>query len=201
MTVTELLLTLFALVFAALLSACLTWVVRPVLLRHALATPNIRSSHRIPTPQGGGIAVVAATLVGAALAVGYNSGSINSGLPTALFAATLFMALVGIADDVKSIPVLPRLLLQGLAIVAVVLTAPHDLRIVPACPLWIERGLVLIAGLWFVNLCIVLPLAYLAATTSSGPWLCAGLVAVESGAVLLIRGRSGHRRLKTQRAS
>ena len=152
MTVTELLLTLFALVFAALLSSCLTWVVRPVLLRHALATPNIRSSHRIPTPQGGGIAVVAATLVGAALAVGYNSGSINSGLPTALFAATLFMALVGIADDVKSIPVLPRLLLQGLAIVAVVLTAPHDLRIVPACPLWIERGLVLIAGLWFVNL-------------------------------------------------
>jgi len=26
------------------------------------------------------------------------------------------------------------------------------LRIVPACPLWIERGLLLLAGLWFVNL-------------------------------------------------
>ena len=31
-------------------------------------------------------------------------------------------------------------------------TAPVDVRIVAACPLWIERGLLLLAGLWFVNL-------------------------------------------------
>jgi len=30
--------------------------------------------------------------------------------------------------------------------------ARPDLRIVPAFPLWIERGLLLLAGLWFVNL-------------------------------------------------
>ena len=59
---------------------------------------------------------------------------------------------MGFADDVKSIPVLPRLLLQALAVGAIVFTAPGDLRIVPACPLWIERGLLLLAGLWFVNL-------------------------------------------------
>ena len=47
---------------------------------------------------------------------------------------------------------LPRLLLQALAVGAIVFTAPGDLRIVPACPLWIERGLLLLAGLWFVNL-------------------------------------------------
>ena len=47
---------------------------------------------------------------------------------------------------------LPRLLLQALAVGAIVFTAPGDLRIAPPCPLWIERGLLLLAGLWFVNL-------------------------------------------------
>jgi UDP-N-acetylmuramyl pentapeptide phosphotransferase/UDP-N-acetylglucosamine-1-phosphate transferase len=69
-----------------------------------------------------------------------------------IFAATLFIAAVGFADDVKSIQVLPRLILQSVAVGAILFTAPADLRIVPACPLWIECGLLLLAGLWFVNL-------------------------------------------------
>ena len=73
-------------------------------------------------------------------------------IPVAVFAAALFIAVVGFADDLKSIPVLPRLLLQAVAVGAILFTAPGDLRIVPACPLWIERGLLLLAGLWFVNL-------------------------------------------------
>jgi hypothetical protein len=44
-------------------SAAVTWAIRPWLLRHALAKPNARSSHRIPTPQGAGIAVIGATVV------------------------------------------------------------------------------------------------------------------------------------------
>src|ERR1044071_1174921 len=39
----------------------LLWL-RPLLARYALANPNARSSHKIPTPQGGGIAVIAATV-------------------------------------------------------------------------------------------------------------------------------------------
>lgn len=69
-----------------------------------------------------------------------------------IFAATLFIASVGFADDIKSIPVLPRLILQSVAVGAILFTASADLRIVPVCPLWIERGLLLLAGLWFVNL-------------------------------------------------
>src|SRR5882672_9553092 len=106
-----LLLSVFAAFLAALLSACLTWMVRPLLLRFALARPNARSSHQVPTPQG-----------------------------------------AGFADDVRSIPVLPRLILQAIAVGAIVFTVPGDIRIVPACPLLIERSLVLLAGLWFVNL-------------------------------------------------
>lgn len=49
---------------AAILCALFIVVLRPVLVRYALARPNARSSHREPTPQGGGIAVVAAMVLG-----------------------------------------------------------------------------------------------------------------------------------------
>ena len=45
-----------------------------------------------------------------------------------------------------------RLMLQAVAVGAILFAAPGDLRIVPAFPFWIERGLILLAGLWFVNL-------------------------------------------------
>jgi UDP-N-acetylmuramyl pentapeptide phosphotransferase/UDP-N-acetylglucosamine-1-phosphate transferase len=151
MTSSEWQLSLLAALLAGLLSACLTWAVRPMMLRHALAKPNARSSHRIPTPQGAGIAVIAATLIVAAAIAGF-VGAAGLKMPLAVFGATLFIAVVGLADDVSSIPVLPRLLLQALAVAAVVVAAPGELRVVPACPLWIERALLLLAGLWFVNL-------------------------------------------------
>ena len=136
---------------AVVLSAALTWAIRPLMQRHALAKPNARSSHRIPTPQGAGIAVIAATLI-AAIAVMAFAATPAMKIPVIVFAATLFIAAVGMADDINSIPVLPRLLLQGASVAAIVFTAPESLRIVDALPLWLERGLVLIAGLWFVNL-------------------------------------------------
>ncbi|MFL6836792.1 MAG: glycosyl transferase [Bradyrhizobium sp.] len=152
MTNSELLLSLVAAVSAALISAGMIWAIRPMLLRVAMARPNARSSHRIPTPQGAGIAVIAATLLVAAAVVAVAVVATGTKLPFAVFGATLFIAIVGFADDVNSIAVLPRLLLQGLAVAAVVFTAPDDLRVVSNSPLWIERGLLLLAGLWFVNL-------------------------------------------------
>src|ERR1700729_625841 len=130
MTLSEPLLLLFAVLAAAVLSALMTWAIRPVLLRHALATPNARSSHGIPTPQGAGIAVIAATLLVAG-AVTACAGTTALSIPVAVFAAALFIAVVGFADDVKSIPVVTRLLLQALAVGAVIFTAPGEIRIVP----------------------------------------------------------------------
>ena len=49
-----------------MLSAAIIKAIWPLLLRYALARPNARSSHRVPTPQGAGIAVIAATLFVAA---------------------------------------------------------------------------------------------------------------------------------------
>lgn len=143
------LVTFAAAAAAGLLSGVMTSAIRPLLLRVALAKPNARSSHRIPTPQGAGIAVVAATLFVAAASIALAG---DATIPLAVFGATLFIAAVGFADDVRSIPVLPRLLLQGAAVAVVIFAAPESLRVVPACPLWLERTLLLLAGLWFVNL-------------------------------------------------
>jgi UDP-N-acetylmuramyl pentapeptide phosphotransferase/UDP-N-acetylglucosamine-1-phosphate transferase len=151
MTYSEPYLSFAAAILAVLLSSAVTRAIRPLMLRHALAQPNARSSHRTPTPQGAGIAVIAATLI-AAFAVMTFAGASVMKIPAIVFAATLFIAAVGLADDVHSIPVLPRLLLQAAAVAAIVFTAPESLRIVETLPLWLERGLVLLAGLWFVNL-------------------------------------------------
>jgi UDP-N-acetylmuramyl pentapeptide phosphotransferase/UDP-N-acetylglucosamine-1-phosphate transferase len=147
----QLLLSFATAAAAGLLSAVMTSAIRPLLVQVALAKPNARSSHRIPTPQGAGIAVIVATLIVAAAAITL-AGTAEMKIPVAIFGATLFIASVGLADDVNSIPVLPRLLLQALAVAAVIFSAPDNLRIVPACPLWLERALLLLAGLWFVNL-------------------------------------------------
>lgn len=138
------------LVAAAALSASLILLLRPLFLRYTLARPNARSSHREPTPQGGGIAVIAAAL------------SISTGpfllfgevLPRDLlliFAATVLLAIVGGIDDVLPIPVAPRLLLQTLAVALVIASLPSNLGIIPFLPQWAERFLLLIGGLWFIN--------------------------------------------------
>ncbi|MBR0846771.1 glycosyltransferase family 4 protein [Bradyrhizobium diazoefficiens] len=140
--------SLAAVAIAALISALVTWSSRPLLQRYALARPNARSSHRIPTPQGAGIAVIAATLLVASVW----AAIVNVAIPPALVAGTVLIALVGFADDIMSLPVLLRLVLQAAAVGAVVFTAPETARIVPALPLTLERGLILLAGIWFVNL-------------------------------------------------
>ena len=94
----------------------------------------------IPTPQGAGIAVIAATLI-VAVAIIALAGAAGMKIPVAVFGATLFIAAVGFADDVNSIPVLPRLVLQAARGRRSGPCRARRLRIVPACPLWIERGL------------------------------------------------------------
>jgi UDP-N-acetylmuramyl pentapeptide phosphotransferase/UDP-N-acetylglucosamine-1-phosphate transferase len=137
--------------FSAAISAGLIVMLLPLLRRHALAHPNARSSHRVPTPQGGGIAVIAATVVVAVVASVSRPELLAVDLWLILVAA-IFIAIIGAIDDLGTISVLPRLTVQTLAAAAVIATLPADLRIVPMAPWWIERALLLIAYVWFVNL-------------------------------------------------
>jgi UDP-N-acetylmuramyl pentapeptide phosphotransferase/UDP-N-acetylglucosamine-1-phosphate transferase len=140
-----------ALIVAACLSAAGIKAIHPLLIRYALARPNARSSHKIPTPQGAGIAVIAATLLVAGVAVVSLPIAAAPGL-WVTFGATLVIATIGAIDDLRPMPVTPRLLLQAACVAAVLIAVPADLRIASAMSLWLERAVLLLAALWFINL-------------------------------------------------
>jgi UDP-N-acetylmuramyl pentapeptide phosphotransferase/UDP-N-acetylglucosamine-1-phosphate transferase len=138
---------------AAILSAFLIVALGPWLARYAVAKPNARSSHKVPTPQGGGIAVVGATIIvsGVSLFFLRTAGAITSSLGVIL-AAVFLIAAVGVIADKRPIAAAPRLALQTFAVGAVLATLPPELRLLPVLPWWSERILLLIGTLWFVNL-------------------------------------------------
>jgi len=125
---------------------------KPLLARYALVRPNARSSHTVPTPQGGGIAVIAATTIVVAAAEIFLPHHIDEPLRLAVILASVAgLALVGVTDDVSPMEALPRLMLQIVAVVAVIATLPHDMRIIPVFPWWLDRAIALIGGVWLVN--------------------------------------------------
>jgi UDP-GlcNAc:undecaprenyl-phosphate/decaprenyl-phosphate GlcNAc-1-phosphate transferase len=99
-------------VTVAAMPVVLSWLRHWQLLDH----PNPRSSHSLPTPRGGGIAVVLGMAGG--LVVAQVSG--NEGLSWLLVPVVVY-ALLGLADDRKSLPASLRLAVQALAAVGVVL--------------------------------------------------------------------------------
>src|SRR5947209_5442840 len=146
-------LDLVLVVVAAALSAALILVLLPYLARYALARPNARSSHKLPTPQGGGIAVVTAALLsvwlGILLLPGHADGN---GQLLALSLAAVLLALVGAIDDIRALGTAPRLLMQLFAVGIVIAGLPADFSVVPQLPFTVERALLLLGGIWFVNL-------------------------------------------------
>lgn len=141
-------------VCAAALTAMLIVWLQPILVRYAMARPNARSSHATPTPQGGGIAVIAAFIVVAStglLATGTWSAAILPSI-AAVFAATIAIGLLGAVDDIQPIPVAPRLVIQIVTVAAVIVTLPPDFQMTPFLPWWLERILLVLGGVWFVNL-------------------------------------------------
>ena len=136
---------------AAAVSAGLIVVLLPVLQRYALARPNARSSHSVPTPQGGGVAVITATICVAALAIPSLQPP-TFGMVPVVFAATALIAVIGAVDDIRTLEVAPRLAVQALAIGLLIAVLPADIRIVPQLPWWGERALLFISYLWFMNL-------------------------------------------------
>jgi UDP-N-acetylmuramyl pentapeptide phosphotransferase/UDP-N-acetylglucosamine-1-phosphate transferase len=143
---------IMTIVLAAALSAALVVFLYPLLQRYALAKPNARSSHRTPTPQGGGIAVIAAaiTVIGVALGFRWFGTSLQPLLPAIIAAAV--MACLGAIDDIHPLPAGARLLLQTIVVAAVIYALPGDLRVIPTTPWWLERVLLVLGGVWFVNL-------------------------------------------------
>lgn len=95
---------LLILLICCMLSWWLTWrILLYTKAKSILAMPNHRSSHTIPTPQGGGIAFVVCFLSSACFL--WASGFVTTSLFQTVGYASLSIALIGFLDDRK--PVTP----------------------------------------------------------------------------------------------
>jgi UDP-N-acetylmuramyl pentapeptide phosphotransferase/UDP-N-acetylglucosamine-1-phosphate transferase len=142
----------------AAIAFLVTWqlivLLRPWFARHALARPNARSSHKEPTPQGGGGPVIVATLAATWGAMALAPDALREqALPlAAVTAAALLLAVLGVIDDLRALPEAPRLAMQAVAVGMVIGLLPSDLRILPQLPWLIERACLFVGWLWLVNL-------------------------------------------------
>lgn len=96
-----------------LLTALASWLLTAALRRYALARqvldhPNERSSHTVPTPRGGGVAIVAAFCAGLLVLVA--NGQVQGRGAWAVLGAGAWLALVGFVDDHRHIAARWRLL-------------------------------------------------------------------------------------------
>ena len=139
---------------ALVLSLALMVLLQPWLARYAMARPNARSSHRQPTPQGGGISVVVATFVVACGAVATSPAMLQDegGQFLALTATAALLAVVGAMDDLRSLSAGIRLAVQCIAVGALIAALPNQLRILPQLPWWLERAGLFVGVVWLVNL-------------------------------------------------
>jgi len=142
-------------ILSILLSCCVTaWVVRRAKALHLVQSPNHRSSHTQPTPNGGGVGiVVAGSLIGAGLILlsGWMFGWI-------LLVLALVLAIAGLFDDIRPLSARVRFGLQ-LLVSAAVLFALGDMPDISFEPVlsieiggWFLFGMLLLASAWWINL-------------------------------------------------
>jgi UDP-N-acetylmuramyl pentapeptide phosphotransferase/UDP-N-acetylglucosamine-1-phosphate transferase len=119
--------------------------------RAVIDVPNERSSHVVPKPHGGGIAVVIVLLVGW-IGVLAMQGDLD-GKSVLLAGMTAGLAVLSFIDDLKNLSARFRLLVQAVAVAAgLLVTVPESGFTNGLVPLLIELPVVGVAWLWFVNL-------------------------------------------------
>jgi UDP-N-acetylmuramyl pentapeptide phosphotransferase/UDP-N-acetylglucosamine-1-phosphate transferase len=116
--------------------------------RNVLDRPNDRSSHKAPVPRGGGIGFMLVVLIGFAVV-----SAVNGTVPVALLAGIVVITAISFADDLRPLPFWSRLLIQAVAVGAVLWSMPADSPILAGfLPVWLDRIIVGLAWLWFINL-------------------------------------------------
>lgn len=129
-------------------------LLRYALSRNLLDIPNDRSSHNVPTPRGGGLAIVFSFLLGLLLLM--LAGLVAFPVMVGLLGAGVWVALIGLLDDHGHVPALWRLLahLAGAA------WALAWLGTLPPLPLfnnsielgWLAKPIAVIYLVWLLNL-------------------------------------------------
>jgi UDP-N-acetylmuramyl pentapeptide phosphotransferase/UDP-N-acetylglucosamine-1-phosphate transferase len=136
----------------AALASLLILLVKPLLVRHLLARPNDRSSHKTATPQGAGVAVMAALFIALMAVQLWWPQAVRGPLLFPAILAALALTVLGLIDDARPLPVFWRLGAQTLAALALVFSLPPDLRIFPdLLPVWAERVLMVFGTVYLIN--------------------------------------------------
>jgi len=117
-----------------------------------LDQPNERSSHCVPTPRGGGLGVLAIILPSLGLIF-----AISPQPPSeALFILGSLLALAGISwlDDIKTLGAASRFGVQILCVVFCLsfMTFPTEGLSFGLLPFWLEKIIMGMAWIWFINL-------------------------------------------------
>lgn len=141
------------------LSGLLAWLIARWVCQRAsslnlVQTPNHRSSHTQPTPNGGGLGiVVAASIAGAVIQYlhAWQLGWVVLGL-------ALVLALAGLRDDMRPVSARLRFAVQ-LSVCAVLLFVLRPLPVISLMPVinldissWLLFALLIVTGVWWINL-------------------------------------------------
>lgn len=105
----------FALIAPTFLASLLLtmWARSVAMATGVIDTPNERSSHAIPTPRGGGVAIVASSLIGIGILTA--AGVVSIHLFVAIAGGGVAVALVGLLDDYRALPARARLAVHLIA--------------------------------------------------------------------------------------
>lgn len=124
-------------------------VVRFAVGRQMLDMPNLRSSHEVPTPRLGGIAIVCGAWIGLVSGTVVYADASPPALWPLLVAATV-VGLAGLADDLLGVGLGPRAVVQTLAALALLLYLPPPILVQPAG--LARYALLALAVFWVVGL-------------------------------------------------
>lgn len=146
--------TILAAIGIVISTGILSWVgtavVRKWLLaRQILDQPNARSSHHIPVPRGGGVAVILAVAAMLLLTATQETMAKEFAI---ILGATLIVAGISFWDDLRGLPAWARLLCHIVAVVVGVLTLPDSGVFQGWLPGHLDRAIAALLWVWFINL-------------------------------------------------
>ena len=146
------------LIFCLFFSITMTGLLRRYAETRLLDQPNHRSSHQVPTPRGGGMAIVTTFLLAAPLSVALIPlpYGISQSCFALIWAAALGVALVGFMDDHISLKPRTRLIVQSI-VAALVVSAVDGLPELTFLGwqldlAWFGYLLAWLGVIWFINL-------------------------------------------------
>jgi len=144
--------SLYSELLLAIAAAALSWSLIGIFTlvmtaSRRLESPNARSMHSVPVPAGAGIAMVGTTL---ALWPWWH-GRVD-GAHLVLLASFAGLGALSWIDDRRQLPVAIRLGAQALVVALCLAALPSDARVMQVGPLILERILLGVAWLWFINL-------------------------------------------------